>query len=34
MSKKIALRTPSSRTWITIGVLTVLIFIIKSLGNR
>lgn len=34
MSKKIAVHTPSRRTWLTIGVLTILIFVLKSLGNR
>lgn len=34
MSKKLSVRNPSRSTWITIGVLTVLIFIAKSLGNR
>lgn len=30
MSKNLALRSPSRRTWLTIGILTVLIFLAKS----
>lgn len=32
--KKIHVHSPSRRTWLTIGILTLLIFIAKSLGNR
>lgn len=31
--KKLAVKSPSRSTWITIGILTVLIFIAKSLGK-
>lgn len=33
MSKTLAVRNPSRSTWITLGVLTVLIFLAKSLGK-
>lgn len=32
--KKLTVKSPSRTVWFTIGILTILIFIAKSLGNR